>query len=114
MNNNDDLHFETIDFKERRVVCTRYDWFTHVVRRGHEYMEGQESDVVDVLQHPDHGIRHIDKNYPTRRIYYKASKTKDYFLKVVVEFEDESCNRTGKIVTAYMPDDIKPGEKPEL
>jgi len=77
-------------------------------------MEEQEAGVIDAIQHPDYGLRHIDTQYPKRRVYYKASKTKDYFLKVVVEFDDENCNGTGKIVTAYMPDDIKPGEKPEL
>lgn len=77
-------------------------------------MEGQESSVIDALQHPDHNLRHFDTEHPERRIYYKASKTHDYFVKVVVKFDDKNCNGTGEIVTAFMPENIKPGERPEL
>jgi hypothetical protein len=34
--------------------------------------------------------------------------------KVIVEFKDNECNGIGYVVTAYMPEDITPNEKPEL
>jgi hypothetical protein len=77
-------------------------------------MEDQEDCVIETLQHPDHGIRHYDTKDNKRRVYYKLSRSKDYFIKVIVAFDDADCNGTGRIVTAYMPDNIKPGEKPEL
>ena len=39
---------------------------------------------------------------------------KKCFVKVIVEFDDDKCCENGRIVTAYEPNNIKDGEKPEL
>ena len=77
-------------------------------------MEGAEQEVIDALHHPLHGFRCIDRIYKNRRIYYKVSKTQDYYTKVIVVFDDDSCNGAGKVLTAYQPDEMTDGEMPEF
>lgn len=110
----DDLHFEVKDFQGRIIRCTEVHWQDHILGVNHPYMNGAENDVVSALQHPEHGFRCFDRIYPNRRVYYKLSESKDYFIKVVVEFKDRPCNGTGYLVTAYMPDEMTDGEKPEI
>ena len=112
---NDTIHFKIDDFQGRSIICEESQWNNHVVGcRNHKFMAGRESIVIDALQDPDHGIRHYDVDYPKRRCYYKTSKTKDYYTKVVVEFRNKNGSGNGRIITAFTTDSIKPGEKPEL
>ncbi len=111
----DELHFEVKDFAGRAIICTELQWEDHVCgRRAHLYMEGSEREVIAALQAPDHGMRHMVEGNPKRRSYYKLSWTKDYFTKVIVEFDDDECNGVGHVITAYMPENITPGDKPEI
>ncbi len=111
----EDPHFEVEDFDGRKIICTELQWQDHVIRRkAHTYMEGSEREVIDALQHPDHGIRHFHGDEPRRRTYYKLSWTKDYYTAVIVEFDSDDCCGIGHVVTAFMPDDILPGDKPEI
>jgi len=111
----ENIHLETTDFLGRRIVCTELQWKDHIVGcKHHDYMEGEEKTVIEALTDPDYGLRHIDADDPTKRCYYKSSPRKDYFTKVVVKFENENGEGLGYIVTAFMPDNIRPGEKPEL
>lgn len=112
--NADEIHFEVIDCKGCKIVCTKEQWFDHIAARPHEYMEDEEERVKEAIRSPDFGLRHKDKEYSKRRCYYRKSETEDYYVKVVVEFENENCDGDGRVITAYMPDDITPGEKPEL
>jgi len=68
-------------------------------------MEGCEQEVVEAIESPDFGISYIDRDYPNRRVYYKISKTQDYYTKVVVEFGN-SEEIIGQIITAFQPDEI--------
>lgn len=74
-------------------------------------MDGAEREVIEALQSPLGSIRYIDRQYPHRRIYYKESH--DYYIKVVVEYEDDQCSGIGHLFTAYMPDRMPKGELPE-
>ena len=77
-------------------------------------MEGTEQEVIDALQNPEYGYRCYDRIYENRRIYYKLSKTRNYFTKVIVQFDDKNCNGIGRVWTAYQPDEMADGEMPEL
>jgi hypothetical protein len=112
----EEKHFEVKDFAGRTIICTELQWEDHVCgRRDHLYMEGAEKEVIEALQSPDYGIRHfVDVDHPNRRAYYKLSWTKDYYIKVIVQFDDKECNSIGRVHTAYMPEDITPGDKPEI
>ncbi len=77
-------------------------------------MEGTEKEIIEALQAPEYGFRCYDRVYPNRRVYYKISKTRDYFTKVVVKYEDQSCRGIGEVWTAYQPDVMTDGEAPEL
>jgi hypothetical protein len=108
------VHFETLDHGKRRIICTVLDW-EHVCRKPHEYMEGEEQEVIDALAKPDHGIRHLDSDNALRRIiYYKTNIPKKCYVKVVVEFQDDKCIGDGRIITANEANNIKDSEKPEL
>lgn len=111
----DDLQIDTTDFKGRRIICTKHQWRHHIVGSPHhEYMEGEEEAVILALKKPSFGMRFLDTDDPQTRCYYRMSATKDYYTKVIVKFENEDGDGDGFIVTAYMPDDVKPKEKPEL
>ncbi len=76
-------------------------------------MEDCEQEVIEALENPDLGINYLDRDYPNRRVYYKISKTQDYYTKVIVEF-DNTEQIIGHIITAYQPDEITDGEIPEF
>ena len=107
-------HIETVDFLGNKVFCTERRWKRHICRKPHEYMDGEEQEVMDTLKRPDYRIRHFDADEPCRRIYYMSRPAKNRFVKVVVEFPDVACLGVGEIVTAYETNNIKDGEKPEL
>lgn len=110
-----DIYFETEDFRGRRIICTKSQWYDHVVEgTHHRYMDGAEDDVIDALRNPHNNHRSYDRIYKNRRVYYKYNRTWNDYLKVVVLFEDDSCSGTGKVWTAYQQDRITKGERPEL
>ena len=78
-------------------------------------MEDEEQEVIDALANPDYGIRYFDCDDPLRRrVYYMTHKQKGCYVKVVVEFQDDKCNGSGKIITAYETNNRKDCEKPEI
>lgn len=77
-------------------------------------MEDQEERVIRTLENPDYNMRHFDVNNDNCRIYYRANRTQEYYIKVVVRFDNAEGSGQGRVVTAFMPDDIKTGEKPEF
>jgi hypothetical protein len=111
----DDVYFEIKDFKGRTIVCERMRWFDHIIENTHhKYMEGSEEDVKQALRTPHNHHRCYDRVRKNRRVYYFYHVNFKDYTKVVVEFDDDKCEGTGKICTAYKVDEITPGEKPEL
>ena len=76
-------------------------------------MENQEEVVIETLRNPDPGFCYHDVDRKDRLVYYKMSETRDYFTKVVVEFDDNSCTEVGRVISTFQPDSTKLGEKPE-
>jgi len=113
--NVDDIHFETIDFEGRRIICDELRWNDHIIGDpDHPYMEGTEQEIIEALQDPAYGLRYYDRTYPNHRVYYKISKTKDYYTKVVVRFDNDKGEGIGKVWTAYQPDSVTDSERPEF
>lgn len=110
------MHFDVVDYKGRRIVCTELQWANHIATdQNHLFMAECEDEIIAALKNPDHRIRYHDRRNPKRkRVYYKLSKSGDYYTKVVVEYDDDNCSGVGHVVTAYMPDKMTDGEKPEL
>jgi hypothetical protein len=77
-------------------------------------MEDEKEAVIQALKNPSFGMRFIDTDDSQARCYYRISETKDYYTKVIVKFTNENGEGVGHIVTAYMPDNVKPNETPEL
>jgi hypothetical protein len=109
-----DIHFETNDYTGIKIICTVLDW-EHICRAPHEYMEGEEQEVIDTLRYPDYGVRYHDADYPeTRRVYYMTHNMKKCFVKVIVEFQDKASVGNGRIITAYETVNLKDGERLEF
>ncbi len=97
--------FETIDPRGKKVICTEEVWLIHVLD-GHPEMEGLEDEVRRAIQEPLYMMIYEDKDYPERNIYYRQ-RNKHTYIKVVVEFLKDD----GVLITAYLTDSVKPGEK---
>ena len=111
----DDLHFEIEDFKGRIIVCEKTRWFDHIAENiHHKYMDGSEEDVINALKNPHNQHRCYDRVRSNRKIYYFYHSHWKNYTKVVVDFDDDKCEGTGKVCTAYKQDEITPGERPEL
>jgi hypothetical protein len=110
------LHFDVLDFKGRRIICTELQWANHIASdRNHAFMIDCEDEIIETLQSPDNGLRYIDRKDPRRkRDYYKLSRSRDYYTKVVVEYDNDECSGVGRVHTAYMPDQMTAGERPEF
>lgn len=106
------VHFETEDYKNRKIICAEDVWLYHILDE-HEEMENEEENIKNTLSSPQYGHAFIDKNFANRRTYYKRIEKEDYFLKVVAQFENDDANGNGTLVTAYFTDQIKSGERPE-
>lgn len=111
----DDVYFEIEDFKGRTIVCERVRWFDHITENAHHnYMDGSEEDVIQALKNPHNLHRCFDRVRKNRRVYYLHHPHWGDFTKVVVEYDNDNCDGTGKVCTAYKVDDITPGERPEF
>lgn len=111
----EELQIDTTDYRGRRIICAKNYWEAHIVECPHHaYMEDEVDSVIDALKNPYLRMRFIDDEYINRRCYYKLSYSRDYYTKVIVEFLNDQGEGEGRIITAYMPDSMKPTEKPEL
>jgi hypothetical protein len=87
------------------VICSEETWHWHVLG-GHPEMEGLVEEVKSAITDPLRSMVFQDRDYPARNIYYKRH-TKFIYIKVVVEF----TNLDNALITAYLTDSLKPGEK---
>lgn len=90
---------ETQDYDGNTVICTRAQWYCHIVK-GHSIMGANKDAVIDTVHNPDEVFK--DSNYGERKLFFKSSTKATYGTKfdtkVVVEYADVS---KGEIVTAY-------------
>ena len=97
--------FVATDPRGKKVTCTEEVWMAHVLE-GHPEMEGLEGEVSQAIQSPLYMMIFQDRDYPERNIYYRK-KSRFTYIKVVVEFLKDN----GVLITAYLTDSVKPGEK---
>jgi hypothetical protein len=97
--------FETVDPKGRKVTCTEDQWNNHILTN-HSDMAGQEKNVQKAIEDPSMGI-FSDAKHANRNIYYRKPPKKNYYIKVVVEFDGDH----GFVITAFPADSGKQGEK---
>lgn len=110
-----DVHFETLDFEGRKIICKESWWHFHIVGDiHHTNMAGHEKDIVEALQNPEYGIRYIDRKHPNHRIYYKSEPKRRFWLKVVVKYTNDECSGIGEVWTAFLTDSKPARENPEL
>lgn len=99
---NSKIKFEVNAINNLRVRTT-HEYWNKIITFKHPSMEGKESKVVEVLEGPDQ-IR-VSKKDTSVLLYYKKQE-KNYICVVVKILSGE-----GFIVTAYITENIKEGEK---
>lgn len=114
MEENKAIYIDVKDFKGNRIICYEDTWFDHIAnyKRNHN-LEMLEEVVTSALEKPLYGMRFRDVDRSNRMVYYCTGATTD-FIKVIVEFSNNQCDGTGRIVTAYRTDRMKSGEIPEF
>ena len=96
--------FKVTDPRGREITCSDECWDGHVVK-AKPRMAHQEGTVKGALEEPD-GIAQ-DVDFRDRQCYYKLLPHKKCYMKVVVELENDH----GKVITAFLADSPKRGEK---
>ncbi|MBA3871586.1 MAG: hypothetical protein H0X30_20765 [Anaerolineae bacterium] len=99
--------FEVVDPRGYKITCTEDCLNNHIIPH-HQIMKGREEEIRLTIENPEFGLIYQDANRPERNIYYKLSKKKDSYLKVVVAFDK---NDEGTVITAFPVSYPKSGEK---
>jgi hypothetical protein len=102
----DKIRFAIVDPRGRTIICTEDTWRWHILDF-HPNMEPHEADVKLAIESPQWGI-FADVDEENRHIYYLTFPRQPYYLKVVVEFDE---NDNGEVITAFRSDTLKTGEK---
>jgi len=98
-------HFFVDDPRGKTIICTEKFWRTHI-SKSHSYLINYEGEVKETLRNPSIICR--DSERGDREVYYSKIPEMLRILKVVVEFRSL---KVGEVITAYLVDGIKPGEK---
>lgn len=100
------IHFETVDPRGQRVICTTECWNEHILD-AHPEMAGREGLVIEAINSPKPGFIYQDRDYPNRNLYYHRPGATPYYIKVIVEFNEAG---NGEVITAFLADSGKSGE----
>jgi hypothetical protein len=99
----------------RAIVLKEANWRFHILAR-RPYFNGYENACIgDTIEKPDQVVYDVD--YENRENFYRQSPLPPpydrVFVKVIVEFteEDDGGTASGEVVTMYLTDRMKPGER---
>ena len=115
--NHNELIIDTYDFYERHIICTREQWIIHVCdpKSDHAFMDDYLADVLDTINtaKAERNEISIDRDYLDRTVldYQKWNDKYQCYIRVVVKFSDKT-RKEGCVITAFMPDGIRPGDTP--
>lgn len=110
MPEDDGILFQEKDSRGRLVICTHSTWNHHIVsKRPAMNSDHSKEEVRKTIADPDFGI-YQDVELSSRQCYYRLCRNRPVmYMKVVVEFNGQP-NR-GHVVTAFLCDNMKSGEK---
>ncbi len=97
-----DIYFEIISYLDKNIRITKRHW-NNIVRTKHRVMTNKEELVKETLKNPDE----IRKSYKDQKVYLYYKKINNKYCCVVTKH----MNGEGFIITAYITDRIKIGEK---
>jgi hypothetical protein len=100
----DDVYFEVVSAVGKRIRTTKEHW-NKIIETKHAIMKGKEDAVKETLRKPEHTRR----SRKDLNVYLHYKKEGEHYICVVVKH----LNGEGFIVTAYITDRIKAGEKYE-
>jgi hypothetical protein len=98
----------------REVTLTEYWWSVHILRE-HPAMRRQLPAIAGTLAALD--LVNEEALHPEREVFYRrgiVAKALRRYLKVVATYHagGAAATESGRVVTAYLTDRIKPGERP--
>lgn len=100
-------YISTIDYNGNTVICSKQQWFGHIVSN-HGIMKENKAAVVETIQSPD--TVHESQGYENRKVFFKTTSSatygKKFNTKVIVEYDE---NSSGEIVTAFPSKSTKGG-----
>jgi hypothetical protein len=100
--------FEVTDPRGCHVVCTEECWLRRILIENPE-MEGAEGLVMEAIGTPRHSAIYRQRDFPNHLVYYVIHPSRKCYVKAVVRF---SADCRGELITAFMPDSLRMGEKP--
>ena len=98
------IHFEVTSYLGKKIRVTKNYW-SKIIKTKHRIMEDKENIVKETLENPEE-IRRSIKDF---NVYLYYRKVKENYNCVVVKH----LNGDGFIITTYLTDRIKAGEKDE-
>ena len=105
--------FDTTDPRGLSVRCEKKRWRQHIVAH-HPGLENQLDLVKETIENPLMICR--DATNPNREVYYSLgilpAPFDRLYLKIIVQFSERAGKRYGTVITAYISDTPKTGEKP--
>jgi hypothetical protein len=103
------IHFEATDPRGKRIICSRDQWFSHILvsreQCGWNSEDDWESEIIKAIEKPMMIAQ--DRDFINRNVYYFIPGRNAYYLKVCVKFEKEY----GEVITAFETNNVKRGEK---
>ncbi len=100
--------FTVVDPHGYVIRCTPACWRDHVLP-DHDSLRDREQDVALAIKQPEYGMVYRDRQFENRRVYYKRDGGLRFYIKAVVEVDDEG--RTGELITAFHTANKPEGEK---
>lgn len=92
-----DVHFEAVDPLERLIICTKHQWYDHILNRRLWVDDAKwEDEIVKALSGPIFICP--DNHYEDRECFYFRPGPNAFYLKVVVRFDKTN---SGSVITAY-------------
>ena len=98
------IHFEVTSYLGKKIRVTKNYW-NKIIKTKHRIMESKENIIKETLEKPEQ----IRKSRKDSNVYLYYRKVKESYNCVVVKH----LNGDGFIITTYLTDRIKAGDKYE-
>ena len=104
--------FDTTDPRGFSIHCEKKQWHRKIIAH-HSELEGHQDLVKQTIEDPL--MICSDATNPNREIYYNLgilpAPLDQFYLKIVVQFSKRAEKRYGAVITAFVVDKGKTGEK---
>lgn len=104
--------FDAVDPRGLSVRCEKKQWRRKIIAY-HPELEGHQDLVKQTIEDPL--MICSDATNPNREVYYNLdilpAPLDRFYLKIIVQFSERAEKRYGVVITAFVADKAKTGEK---